>query len=258
MKTTILIFLLITGTVASAQQLWIQPQKFIHRRGETVNLRFLTGDFLKGHNWRGSRDNVDVLRLSFGDVVDKNLDDNLSDQKGDSIQFASFDEGTIVVSLQTKTYSIKNDSAARHLFTDSSEFLLYNDTLMIDSITFVYSVKNVLQVGGKTSNSYKEKTGLPIDIIPKEHPYAVKKDGNFKLKLFLWDEVLKNTKVRVLHKLNNKISEFEYMSDDEGELKFFLSAKGQWMIRCVKTVKIQTDKQVEWKTYVGILTWGYY
>ena len=71
-------------------------------------------------------------------------------------------------------------------------------------------------------------------------------------------ERLRNTKVKVWHKLDDKTSEEEYTTDNEGELKFFLSPQGEWMVSCVKMVRLEGDPKAEWQSYWGSLTWGYY
>src|SRR5215813_8155756 len=83
-------------------EFWIQPNKFIYKRGETVNLRFRVGEKFIGDNWTGDKDKVNSLRLYFDDVTDKDLDDNLGGNTGDSLQLALLDEGTVMVTLNTK------------------------------------------------------------------------------------------------------------------------------------------------------------
>jgi uncharacterized GH25 family protein len=112
-------------------------------------------------------------------------------------------------------------------------------------------------VAGQPNNTYKQKTGLPVDIIPAEHPYNIAKDGNFKVKIFFWHEALKNAKVSVWHRVGEKVSRLDFTTDKEGEIKFFLSSEGEWMISCAKMVKLENDSKAEWQTYRGTLTWGY-
>jgi len=59
-------------------------------------------------------------------------------------------------------------------------------------------------------------------------------------------------------KLDDKISQQEYRTDDEGEIKFFVSPEGEWMVSCVKMVRLEDDPRSEWQSYWGSLTWGYY
>jgi len=68
---------------------------------------------------------------------------------------------------------------------------------------------------------------------------------------------LKKTKVKVWHKVNNKISPAEYTTDNDGEIKIFLSPTGQWMVSAVKMIHLEDDPKAEWQSYWGTLTWGY-
>jgi uncharacterized GH25 family protein len=248
-----------------AHEFWIQPNKFIYKRGETVNLRFLVGEKFKGANWTANKDKVNSLRLYFDDVTDKNLDDNLGDKTGDSLQLAMLDEGTVMVTLNTKNtfIDLAPDEFNAYLREDGlTEAIEYRsktgDTIKHGLEYFQRSVKTIFQVGSKTTDAYKHKTDLPLDIIPTEHPYSVSKDGHFKVKILFKGQKLKKAKVKVWHRLEGKVSQHEYTTDDDGELKFFLSPEGQWMISCVKMVRLENDLQAEWQSYWGSLTWGYF
>src|SRR5947208_256780 len=127
-----------------------------------------------------------------------------------------------------------------------------------DKFIYQRSVKTIFQVGRKMTNAYKQKTELPLDIIPTDNPYSVARDGHFKVKLFFMGEKLKKTRVKVWHKLDDKVSKQEYTTGDDGEVKFFLSTEGEWMISCVKMVRLENDARAEWQSYWGSLTWGYY
>jgi len=259
---SLLVFLVIDSF---GHEFWIQPNKFIFKRGETVNVRFRVGEQFKGSNWTGDKDKVNSLHLYFDDVIDKKLDDNLGDNKGDSLQLSMLDEGTVMITLNTKNSFIDlgpkefNDYLREDGLTGALEYRQKNgDTLKHGLENFQRSVKTIFQVGSKTTDAYKRKTDLPLDIIPAEHPYTVSKDGHFKVKIFFKGEKLKKAKVKVWHKLENKVSQVEYTTNEDGEIKFFLSPEGQWMVSCVKMVRLQNDLQAEWQSYWGSLTWGYY
>ncbi|HEV8287348.1 MAG TPA: DUF4198 domain-containing protein [Chitinophagaceae bacterium] len=266
MKKKVIFCLLVLVVInVSGHEFWIQPDKFIYKRGETINIKFLVGENFSGNNWTGNQDKVSSLRLYFDDVMDRNLDDNLGIDKGDSLQIAMLDEGTVMVSLSTKNSFINlgpkefNDYLREDGLADALEYRQKNgDTTKNGLEYFQRSVKTIFQVGGKTTNAYKQKTELPLDIIPAEHPYNVAKDGNFKVKVYFLGEKLKNTKVKVWHRLDDKVTQLDYTTDDDGEIKFFLSPEGEWMVSCVKMVRLQNDSQAEWQSYWSSLTWGYY
>lgn len=246
-------------------EFWIQPDKFIYKRGETVNIKFLVGENFKGDNWGGDKDKVSSLNLYFDDVADKKLGDDLSAAKGDSLQLAMLEEGTVMVTFNTKNSFIDIDAKKFNEYlqevglSDALEYRQQNgDTLKNGREFYQRSVKTIFQVGGKMTGAFKQKTDLPLDIIPSDNPYSVDKDGNFKVKIFFQGEKLKKAKVKVWHKLDEKVSEQDYVTDDDGELKFFLATEGEWMISCVHMTRLQNDPQADWQSYRGSLTWGYY
>ena len=101
-KKIIFLLLLFIVINVSGHEFWIQPDKFIYKRTEPINIKFLVGENFNGDNWTGNKDTINSLQLYFADVIDKNLDDNLGNDKGDSLQLAMIDEGTVMVTLNTK------------------------------------------------------------------------------------------------------------------------------------------------------------
>ena len=265
MKKIFLLLLTLVVVRVSGHEFWIQPDKFIYKYAEPVNIRFLVGENFTGENWTGDKDKIKSLRLYFENVTDRNCIDNLGDNKSDSLQIAMLDEGTVMLTLNTTNSFIDleaaqfNDYLREDGLTETLKYREKNgDTTKNGRENYQRSVKTIFQVGSRSTNVYKKKTDLPVDIIPVEHPYTVSKDGDFKVKLFFMGERLKKTKVKVWHKLDDKITQEEYTTDDEGEIKFFLSPEGEWMVSCVKMIRLQDDPKAEWQSYWGSLTWGYY
>jgi uncharacterized GH25 family protein len=246
-------------------EFWIQPNKFIYRRGESINIKFLVGENFNGENWRDNKDKINSLNLFFADVSDKQLDDNLSTNNGDSLQIEMFDEGTTMITLNTKNSFIDLEAAKFNEYLQEDglrEALEYRqkngDTLKNGTEYYQRSVKTIFQVGSKMTDAFKQQTDLPVDIIPADNPYNVAKDGNFKVKVFFQGQKLKNALVKVWHKLDDNVTEKNYATDEQGEIKFFLPTEGEWMVSCVKMVKVDNDPKADWQSYWGSLTWGYY
>lgn len=266
MKKKITFFLLIFMVVhVSGHEFWIQPDKFIYERTEAINLKFLVGENFNGNNWNGDKDNVNCLCLYYEDAVDKNLASDLGTDNGDSLQLAMIDEGTVMITLNTRN-SFKNISAKEfNAYLEENNFseaLLYrsqhHDTLKNGMENYQRSVKTIFQVGDRYTKVYGKKTTLPLDIVPLDHPYNFSEIANFKLAVYFRGEKLKNASIKVWHKVDNKVTEQEYNTNDEGEANFMLSPEGEWMVSCVKMLPTEADPRADWQTYWGSLTWGYY
>jgi len=265
MKKTILLFLIMLSIVSFGHEFWIQPDKFIYKRGESINLKFLVGENFDGKPWTGDRDNIEFLHFYYNDVVDKKLEENVSEKEGDSLQVIVIDEGTMMMTMNTKNSFIDLDPKEFNSYltdeglADALEYRKqHGDTAMHGTEFYQRSVKTIFQVGENCTHHCKKKTDLPLDIVPDDNPYSQPKDGNFKLKFYFQGKELKKTKIKVWHKVNNKVSVEEYTTDDDGQAKIFLSLKGEWMVSCVKMVRLENDPKAEWQSYWGSLTWGYY
>src|SRR5262245_6139119 len=95
-KTILLPFLLFVIPSLLAHEFWLNPEKFIYKRGEPVNIRFLVGENFEGENWTGNNEKIRSLQLFFGGVSD-DLSKHISEARGDSIEYIMLDEGTNLV-----------------------------------------------------------------------------------------------------------------------------------------------------------------
>ena len=265
MKTTFFLILFFFFSTLSAEEFWIQPSKFKVKRGETINLRFLFGENFEGENWSGDRSKVKEMHFYYGGVSDKKLVENLSNKSGDSLQLAMIDEGTAMVTMVTENNYIELDSADfdAYLLTQGLEKIIeqrrkQNDTSNIQRENYQRSAKTILQVGSKHDNSYKLKTGIPVDIILEEHPHTRVSEQGVDAQIFYKNQPLQNAKVFVWHYVNGKTTRNEYRTNDKGKFEFFMAPNGRWMISTVQIERLNNDPAAKWQSYWGTLTWGYY
>ena len=126
---------------------------------------------------------MNSLQLYFGNVSDKDLCNNLGKDSGDSLQLALIDEGTVMMTLNTKNSLIDleaekfNEYLKEEGLTEAIEYRQKSgDTIKNGHENYQRSVKTIFQVGKRFTNVCKQKTDLPLDIIPVEHPYTIVKD----------------------------------------------------------------------------------
>lgn len=201
---------------------WLQPEKFIVRPGEPVNIRLYTGDDYAGANWSGNGSTVKTLRLYYADVTD-DLQAQLSDSTAsDSLQLSFFEEGTMMLACITQ----KADSTG----TENN-------------------AKTIVQVGNDATETYKRQTLLPLDIVPQENPYRLRDAGKLKVRVYFEKKPLANTSVQLWHRNNGQTVKTDLETDKKGEVEFPVFTMGRWMISTVKSV----DRH----SYRGSLTWGY-
>ncbi len=283
-----------------AHEFWLQPRKFLYRTGETVSIKFLVGENFEGENWSGNRQNIQELHLYYNGVEDE-LEECIADSTtGDSLNLQFFDEGTAMITFNSSNKFIELDPEKFQAYLEEDglqnviEFRKeHRETDSAGREYYQRSVKTILQVGSVKDETYEKETSLPIDIIPLNHPYLLKKNEELTIRILFNKEPLSRAVVKVWHKLKNKTEKKEYTTDQNGNFSFPVSISGQWMISTVKMIRIQDNEKAarpdnlklkdtlqqkdtlplqdttitknplslrdsaDWQSYWGSLTWGY-
>ncbi|MES1216615.1 MAG: DUF4198 domain-containing protein [Bacteroidota bacterium] len=264
MKKLITTFILLAIVpVLSAHEFWLQPDKFIYTPGEAINIRFNVGENFEGENWSGDTSKVKSLNFYYEDIVD-DLTPAMGTEKGDSVQLSVLDEGTDMVTFNSKNSFIQLDTAKfnAYLLEDGlNEAIEYrkehNETDSIGREFYQRSVKTIFQVGKEFTNTFQQQTDLPLDIILQQNPYAFKDSETLTVKVFFQNEPLKNKQVKIWHRENGKTILREMLTSEDGEISFEVTTSGEWMVSCVKMIRLENDPKANWQSYWGSCTWGY-
>jgi uncharacterized GH25 family protein len=263
-KKLLLLFVLTISTVLTAHEFWIEPQKFNLKRGETLKLNLKVGENFQGDNWNGTRASVNSLRLFYNEIEDDLSQLIPDDVAGDSLSLQFFDEGTGLISYQStnKRIELEPDKFLEYLKEDGlTNAIEYREAHGENDSTgkeyYQRCVKTIFQVGVKHDDSYKTNCELPLEFIPLQHPYQIKKGQQLKFKLLLFKEPLKSALVKVWHKAKGKVNKDEFTTDEEGNIKFTPTLSGRYMVSAVTMQRIDTSSSTNWQSYWATLTWGY-
>jgi uncharacterized GH25 family protein len=261
-KIVTLLFILCVISVF-AHEFWLQPDKFIYKKGEKATIKFLVGENFEGDNWSGNRSKINFLSL-IQDGKKTDLSSALSDNKGDSLQFTLPREGTAMVVYSGLNSSIELEAAKFNAYLEEDglkEAIEYrkqhNETDSMGREFYQRSVKTIFQVEKKYDSTYKMQTDLPLDIIPMKHPYQLKKDQQLTVKVLFNKVPLAFSLVNIWHRENNKTVRVQIQTDEYGLAGFPVKTSGRWMVSVVKMIRLQNEPKADWQSYWGSCTWGY-
>ena len=262
-KTVGLFFLLIFISSLSAHEFWLDPDKFIYKRTEKVNIRFLVGENFDGENWKGNNERINSLKIYFGGVND-DLSPLVTDLAGDSIEYFMIDEGTNLIAFHSNNSFIELEPSAFEAYlqedglTNALEYRRLNNETGCNGREFYQRcAKTIIQVGEEKDQTFKIPTFLPIDIIPLSNPYLSNDKELMRVKVFYKTVPLANTLVKLWHRVKNKTVKKELRTDANGEVVFRVTTRGKWMISSVKMERLYDNPIADWQSYWGSLTWGY-
>lgn len=246
-----------------AHEFWLNPDKFIYKRTDKINIRFLVGENFEGQNWKGNNERINSLKIYYGGVID-DLSPVVTETAGDSIEYSMIDEGTNLIAFHSTNAFIEMEPAKfeEYLKEDGlTDAIVYRNEHKENGCNgrelYQRCAKTLLQVGDVKDDTYKIPTFLPIDIIPLSNPYLAKDKSLLRAKIFYRTSPLANSLVKVWHRVNGKTEKKELSTDATGEIVFRLTTKGKWMISTVQMERVEDNPFCDWQSYWGSLTWGY-
>ena len=262
-KTAAILLLLIFISSLSAHEFWLDPTKFIYKRTEKVNIRFLVGENFDGEIWNGNNERIKSLKLYYGGVSD-DLTPVVTGEEGDSIEYFMIDEGTNLIAFNSNNSFINLEPGAFNEYLEEdglSEALEYrkkNNEMGCNGREFYQRcAKTLLQVGEVKDQTFGITTSMPIDIIPFSNPYQLKNKEWLRIKIYYKGSPLPNTLIKTWHRVKNKTEKKDMRTDSKGEIVFPVNTTGKWMISTVKMERLLDNPICDWQSYWGSLTWGY-
>ena len=189
----------------------------------------MAGENFKGDSWSGDKEKIQQLihYTPSDDLVD--ISDKLSANKGDSLLLPLPDEGTHMI-----------------IFNSNNSFI---------------SIKTILQVSSTLTDACTKPTTLPLDIIPEKNPYAVqagsKNAVKVRFRVLFQYKPLAGALVKAWYHVPGKAIQLDTLRTDK---KGWITADrhpGRYMISCVHMDHTPADKEAEWLSYWGSLSFEY-
>lgn len=247
-----------------AQEWWIQPKRAHVLVGERVPMEVYLGDNFTGARWRGNGSRISSYRHYHGNDVKDLL---LSLAPGESLvsvpDFIATEEGTHILVLSTNNAFIETEAGKfEDYLKDDGLMHAYeyrydnNEKFEKGLERFRRCAKTILQVGEETTNTYKEKTNLILDIIPLKNPYDHEKDQGLTFKILYEEEPLPDAMVKWWYK-NGDVVETDFLfTSPKGEVTFSAAKPGMYMISVVHMVRLENHRSADWQSTKSSLVFG--
>ncbi|MPR35738.1 DUF4198 domain-containing protein [Salmonirosea aquatica] len=267
MKLRLLAFLLL-ATVASAlaHEFWIFPENFFPKVGEKLAWKIQVGENYEGERWGGGSRRVERLRL-ITSTGENNLTAQI--QQTDSLvgapTLAIEREGTQMLVLETNNsfIELEADKFEEYLKEDglnlALDFRQKNAEQQKKGREFYRRcAKTLVQVGTSTNDLPTKPTGVDLDIIPLQNPYALQPNSPLTCRILYQQKPLANAMVRCWRRANGK-TEVEFrQTNAQGEATFDLTKKGKaaYMLSSVHMVRLTGNEKADWQSLWGSVTFG--
>ncbi len=250
------------AVVLQAHEFWMEPDRFRYRPGEVMKLNFMVGEQLTGERWNLQKHRVIRLDHHTPATVQSLAELLNMSSEGNHLEMPLNDEGTHLFVLQSNNAFIELQAAEFNAYLKEDgldDILKYRQqTGKIDAPAREYYQRNaklLVQAGSKTADVHRKITGLPLEIIALQNPYAVKLTGEIKFRVLFEGKPLPYTMVKVWNRKDGRTFRQNLYTEKDGTVTTRLSNTGLWMLSCVKMVPAR-EAGADWQSYWGSLVFG--
>ena len=259
-KFILSIILLSITFFSVAHEYWIAPTKYKVKSNESFTINCYAGEDFKEAVWAKRKERT--LQVS---IFHNNQSSDITPKfvAKDSVKIPMFlnEFGNHLIAIKTKPSYIEMEGSAfnEYLKEDGMSNILdyrIKNNLMGKRSREYYQrcAKTLLQVNGINDESYKINTGMQLEIIPQNNPYA-KDAKELNVYFEFKGKPLSNYQVRTWCKKDGKlIVKSFYQTDDKGFAIIPIKEKGEWMISLVKMELYTATDKADYDSYWGSYT----
>jgi len=247
-KQSVLGSILLLSLVASAfaHDLFLKTDSYFLKPTSNFTVQIMNGTFKASEGAVSFARLNDVSVVSNGKRVHPLETDFTKNETTAFINLTTGAAGTYVIGLSTKSREIAlkatefNEYLKEDGLPDTLEQRRKTGELEKDAKErYAKHVKAILQVGRKQTDDYRTVLGYPVELIPQQNPYKLKKGDTIEILCMKDGQPLAGQVVLAGREENEKITIApELRSDKNGIVTLRLSGAGKWYVKFINMVKL--------------------
>lgn len=258
-KNLLVVVGLTCAIAVSAHEFWLLPKKFRYKVGEEMKIDFMVGENFTGEFWDLKRHKAEQVQVvsAYGK---KSLAGDVKPTAGSNLSYKFAKDGTHLFSLVSNAAYIELDAAKfnEYLQEDGLENISFlrkknNQTDQRARENYTRYAKLLVQCGATPDEVYSRKLGLKVEIIPLSNPYKLKTGDYLECEIQFEGKPLPHQLVKIWNYVGNRVFLQNAYTENDGRIKFPISASGPWMVSFVKMMPSQKeniDYESSWASLV--------
>jgi uncharacterized GH25 family protein len=254
-----LIIVMMVACVVQAHEFWLEPKKFTYKIGEEIKLDFRVGENYEGEFWDLKRHKVEKMELHRASGV-RDLAKAVKNTEGNNLLVKADQAGTYLFSMQSNAayIELEGEKFNDYLKEDGLDYILEERAKegILDRPSkefYTRFAKLLIQAGDRPDDTFKKKLGLRYEIIPDQNPYLLKTGDYLQCRVLFEGKPAAHALVKIWNKVNNTTFLQNLYTENDGTVRFPLSAAGPWMVSSVRMIhseKAEAEYHSLWASLV--------
>lgn len=250
--------LLVSASSLPGHECWLQPSRFDPAAGEEVKLQIHVGMNFQGEPRPFSPQRAARL-AHYSAAGAAGWTDRATGQlhlafalNPPGTHLLALDSGGSLITLEAEKFNayLKEEGLTNILELREGA----GETLQPGKERYRRCIKTLLQVGGKSDDTWRTRTGQKLELVPLNDPAALRPGGKLNLLLLHEDRPLADALVRAWHRAGDNLTVIDVRTSPAGEAAFTLPFSGEWMFSTVHMARTRNDAEADWESLWGNLT----
>ena len=262
-KIVVISLLLLLCVWVKGHEFWIQSKKYTFTVGETAVLDFVVGEEFKGDYWNLTKERIVKLEHRTAGQRNALSETIVEGRKGANLSVKLSNEGTHLIVFQSNNSFIEMEPAAflEYLEEDGLDYIIKeraeaNTSDKPSKEFYARCAKILLQAGEKTDDTFMQFAGMPLEIMPLQNPYTLKRGDEMRFQVLYNGQPVPNALVKVWNRKDGTTYLQNIYTENNGIMSTRVSNDGSWMISSVRMVKSE-DAEADYQSYWASLVFGY-
>ena len=263
-RNRLLLFVVLSAAAvfpAFAHDLFLKLDSFFVSVNDKVAIKILNGSFMSSDGAVRFQRLADLSVVSPSGIRFKPKETEFTtDEKTSYLNLQPTESGNYLVGLSTmpREIDLEGKSFNEYLTEDGIPDTLAErerDKELEKNVRERYSkhVKTLFQVGNKQTSNYKQVLGYPVEIVPRNNPYRLKKGDTFEFLCLKDGRPLANQYVMTGYDdgTNLRIG-VNIRTDKKGIGRVVLNGSGKWYVKFIQMTKLNDPKinyESKWATF---------
>lgn len=236
--------LLLLVDQARAQEVWLRPDKYFYKPGDTAIVRLVSGNNFIGR----------PLAISSGQTTyTSSLP--LLPASANAYRLSVINEGTHSVTLSAETSAVLADTSILRIVKEYGldEFKL--GAAKAAPVDLSHTIFLLLQAGSKREGHFRPANAGALEILLDRNPYQLKKGDPVQFTVLKNGKPAFGVRVRIWNRHQNRTTIQNIYTEKDGTVRTHISSAGDWMVSVLDLKK--SDVADSYRGSVFTVVFGY-
>jgi len=255
-RMRVILIILFFVNFSLAHDYWLQPNRFIISRGDTLIVHLYVGDKLLREIEREFQKDMTLKFEILTDSKSFNLLNEIQDKMLPVLKKKVDFEGLALIVMERDFAYIKLNQK------EFSEYLKHEELDEVEKLRkklpvreferekYRRYIKSLIMVGSDPDGEvYKKILGQKLEIVLLSNPYRLKSSDSIEAQVLFEGRPLVNKVVMAYNVYDGKFFEYKARTDENGKVKFQVKNPGLWLIRLVHLLPCENCQDVDWESF---------